>query len=107
MSALLILLIQIVAVIYLYYSTNKLINNYKKSIELKNKLIDLQDDRLARMDIMANECFQTIDYLLDHILKLNPDDQTAKESLLKVRRTKESTTEVWAERAEERFKNGL
>lgn len=106
MSALIILCFQIIVAIYLWYSTNKLINSYKKSIELKNKLIDIQDDRLARMDIMTNECFQTIDYLLDHILKLNPDDQTAKESLVKVRRIKETTTEVWAEKAEERLKNG-
>lgn len=107
MNSIIIVLIQILSAIYLAYSFNNIIKKYKKSIELKNKLIDLQDDRLARMDIMTNECFQTIDYLLGHILKLNPDDQVAKESLLKVRRTKETTTEVWAEKAAERLKDGV
>ena len=57
------------------------------------------------MDILANEQTQTIDYLLTHILKLNPDDEVAKDSLIKIRQIKEIITEVWAEKAKERFNN--
>lgn len=97
----------IAVLLFLAFLNHRLINTYKLIVALKDKTIDIQNDRLARMDILVDEYAQNIDVLLKHIVQLNPEDETAKESLVKVRRMREQFTEVWAEKAKERFPNGI
>lgn len=97
----------IAVLLFLAFLNHRLIKTYKLIVALKNKTIDIQNDRMARMDILVDEYAQNIDILLKHIIKLNPDDDKAKEDLIKIRRMREQFTEVWAERAKERFPNGV
>ena len=97
----------IAVLLFLAFLNHRLINTYKRIVALKDKTIDIQNDRLARMDILVDEYARNIDILLKHIIQLNPDDDNAKEDLIKIRRMREQFTEVWAEKAKERYPNGV
>lgn len=95
----------IVVLLFLAFLNHRLVKTYKLIVALKNKTIDIQNDRLAHMDILVDEYAQNIDVLLKHIIQLSPEDEAAKESLIKIRRMREQFTEVWAERAKETLKD--
>lgn len=95
----------IAVLLFLAFLNHRLVKTYKLIVALKNKTIDIQNDRLAHMDILVDEYAQNIDVLLKHIIQLSPEDEAAKESLIKIRRMREQFTEVWAERAKETLKD--
>lgn len=95
----------IAVLLFLAFLNHRIVKTYKLIVALKNKTIDIQNDRLAHMDILVDEYAQNIDVLLKHIIQLSPEDEAAKESLIKIRRMREQFTEVWAERAKETLKD--
>lgn len=92
---------------YILWEHRKEINNYRTLLRLKDESLERYKDSLARTDKIVAVDKKIIDILLKQIISLNPDDDYAKEMLIRNRQLRERFVDEWEEKADERLNNGV